>query len=348
MHLPPKVLFKFVYIDEKITKDLEVEKMKRIALLLAAIFFTANINLKVFAEEIASLKEQAGITPDSILYPIDKALDDLKISIATTEEKKVEAMTEVAQERLGESQVLIEKGKEEAANTSIEEYQQKINEAAEVVENINNTTNTTNEEQEEKQNKDVNEIGSIVLNRQEKAIEVLKEIQKKVGEESKESISKVIEMQVAKKEAVKNMVQKRHELNISRQAMQQAKIELKKAIKTGNEDLINKARENLVAKEELFKGAKAELQKSQELKKNIKIINKELKKEAIKNIKEEAKKKTITNEEEKKTIHAINVVLKTKKEKKEHKENNKKTKMKEKKIKPHYNTEENTNQTENN
>ncbi|EYE87855.1 hypothetical protein Q428_11110 [Fervidicella metallireducens AeB] len=317
--------------------------MKRIALLLAAIFFTANINIKVFAEETSTLKDQAGITPDSILYPIDKALDDLKISISTTEEKKVEAITDVAQERLGESQVLIEKGKEDIANTSIDEYKQKINEAVEVIENVNNTTN------DEKAEKDIDKIGSIVLSKQEKAIEVLKEIQNKVGEESKESITKVIEMQVAKKEAVKNMVQKRHELNISRQAMQQAKIELEKAIKTGNDDLINKARESLLAKEELFNGAKDELKKSQEAKKNINNINKELKKEAVKDIKEEAKKKTITKEEKKRAIQAINVVSKTKNEKKEHKVKEiRKTKLKGKAEKLYNDTEEKMNETYNN
>ncbi|WDC84567.1 DUF5667 domain-containing protein [Caloramator sp. mosi_1] len=78
----------------------------------------------------------AGITPDSILYPVDKLIDEVKISLTFDEEKKAEVTADVAEERLVEAQVMAEEGKEELVKTTVEEYQNKMNDAQEIVQNI--------------------------------------------------------------------------------------------------------------------------------------------------------------------------------------------------------------------
>ena len=65
-----------------------------------------------------------------------------------------------------------------------------------------------------------------------------------------------IEMQAAKKEAVANMVEKRHMLNTARQEYQLVKINLEQVKKSGDEVAIKAAQEQLKVKEDLYKVAK--------------------------------------------------------------------------------------------
>jgi hypothetical protein len=226
--------------------------MKKLRILLTGIFVTLNIATPVLAEgETISFKEEAGITPDSMLYPVDKIIDEASVALTFDEEKKVEVLTEIAEERLGESEVMAEEGKQDLVEEALAEYEENMNEAVEVLDNIiegaqkedekdvlvDETTELTDEELAdiEKEQDEIEKLNELLTQQQEKSIEVLEELQDTVSDEAKTKLEQVIEMQVAKKEAVAKLVQKRHEFNEQKKALNMAKVQFKKASKTGVE-----------------------------------------------------------------------------------------------------------------
>lgn len=227
--------------------------MKRIALFVAAITVSLSITGKVFAEgETASYKENAGITPDNaILYPIDKAIDNLKINIASGDESKAEALTDVALERLGESEVMADKEKTELSTEALKDYSNKINEAQEKVEDAVDKTSVDNEADKEKLAK-LESLETKITEQQKKSIEVLKSLESKLPEKAKETISMVIEMQTAKKEAIVAVLNERKVLVENKQAVKDAEKKLDEAKKLGDEQAIKAAEDILKQKQEAY------------------------------------------------------------------------------------------------
>lgn len=54
--------------------------MKKTTSLIVGLLLTFSVGIAK-ANDI-TLKDQAGITPDSILYPVDKAIDELSIALS--------------------------------------------------------------------------------------------------------------------------------------------------------------------------------------------------------------------------------------------------------------------------
>jgi hypothetical protein len=78
--------------------------MKKIAILIATVLVLGGISTRTYAAEVTtettpvadsvvSYKDEAGITPDSLLYTIDKAVDDLRIVLASSTEKEATVIT---------------------------------------------------------------------------------------------------------------------------------------------------------------------------------------------------------------------------------------------------------------
>ncbi|MFL0195011.1 DUF5667 domain-containing protein [Clostridium sp. WILCCON 0269] len=258
--------------------------MKKIALFVTALAVSLSIGGRVLADtDTATLADKAGITPDNtILYPIDKSIDDLKISMASDDDKKAQALADVAEERLGESEVMNDKGKIDLANQTMNEYNDKITEAQNNVEDdidkaSNSTTDNTTKLDELKK------LETTITDRQMKSIEVLKNIESKVSGNAKETIAQVIEMQTKKKEAIAAVIKERQTLLQNKKAVKEAEKNLKQAKKTGDEQAIKAAEDTLT---------KAQLTLTTQNKKFTQVI--EAKKEAMKGgvgqLKKEAKK----------------------------------------------------------
>ncbi|KRQ86204.1 hypothetical protein ABG79_02045 [Caloramator mitchellensis] len=277
--------------------------MKKI--IVFAVSLIISFNLTIAHAETQEVN--AGITPDSILYPIDKLVDEVKIALADDSQEKIEVITTVAEERLSEAQVMAEEGKEELTKTTVEEYQSKMDDAQSefktIIDNENQTTEVKSEE--------IDKIKEQIDAKYKKSIEVLTKIQEKVSENAKPTIQKVIELQTAKKEAVVNMVEKRHELNTARKALNEAEEMLKAAIESNNEDEIKKASELLNTAKSSFEAKKAELKSAMEAKKQV-MKNKELKKEVKNTLKQEVKNGTITKQEAKEVRKMVNGNLENK------------------------------------
>lgn len=261
--------------------------MKKVAILVASILIAGNFGVKVFADEVTtSYKEQAGITPDSILYPIDTAVDNLRVTLTSSEEKEAALLTDIAEERLGESEVMAEENKIEEAEKALEDYNEKITEAADKLQEI---VNTTDENVGEEEQAKIDELEKDIQEAQEDSLEILDDIQEKVGEENSEVVDKIIETQTAKKEAVAAFVKERHELNAARKNLKMAEVELKKIEKSGDAEAAKKAEEALVQYQEAYNQAKTELNTAFEKKQQaVKKVTEE-KEESKDNTTEEAK-----------------------------------------------------------
>ncbi|HSQ87526.1 DUF5667 domain-containing protein, partial [Romboutsia sp.] len=205
--------------------------MKKLrSILLTGVFVTLNISTTAFAKEkIISFKEEAGITPDSILYPIDKLMEKTSLALKFDEEKKVKTLTEIAQERLGESEVMAEEGKQDLVEEALKGYEESIHETTELIDNIveevqnidnedmieDEATELTEEELADidKEEDKIENLKEELTNQQGQSIEVLGQLQDTVSDEAKVKLQQVLEMQIAKKEAVTNLVEKVHEFN---------------------------------------------------------------------------------------------------------------------------------------
>ncbi len=99
--------------------------MKRIFILtISALIFLGS---GVKAEETISLKDQAGITPDSILYSVDTVLENISLNL-TVDKDKPEQLLDILNERLGEIEVLAEKNEDELVEKTLNDYNNTVEE----------------------------------------------------------------------------------------------------------------------------------------------------------------------------------------------------------------------------
>jgi F0F1-type ATP synthase membrane subunit b/b' len=254
---------------------MEEFKMKKIAILVASVLVLGGFSTRTFAAEantqttqpaeaVVSYKEEAGVTPDSLLYVIDKAVDDLRVVLAGSEEKEAAVNADIAEERLGESEVMAEEGKVELAQKALEEYNNAITEAAAklqaVVVNLGATSEEAVEEDtDSKLEQSIADLEKAIQGVQEKSLVVLDSLKDVVAEESVEAVEDVIEEQTTHKEAVAKFVAERHEFNAAKKSLNMAKVALKKIEKSGNEADIKAAQDKLTAAQTEYMTAQTEL-----------------------------------------------------------------------------------------
>jgi hypothetical protein len=228
--------------------------MKKIVLFVAAAAVSLSIGGKAFADtNTATLVDKAGITPDhTILYPIHKIIDNLRISLAFGDGKKAEAIAKVAEERLGESEVMADKGKYDLSIQSLNEYNDKITEAQDKLENaIDKASNDTTDSAIKLDQLKAAE--STIDNDQTYSIEVLKNIENKVSENAKETIAQVIELQTRKKEAIVAIIKERQTLLQDKNAVKDAENSLEQAKKSSDEQAVKTAEDALKQAQDALK-----------------------------------------------------------------------------------------------
>ena len=97
----------------------------------------------VEAEQIVQQAvEDAGVTPDSILYPIETTIDDARLALTTDDAAKAELAVEIADERLAEATVMIEENMTEEASIAQEQHDEAIATAETAVEAIESDGDT--------------------------------------------------------------------------------------------------------------------------------------------------------------------------------------------------------------
>lgn len=257
--------------------------MKKIAILVATVLVLGGISTRTYATEVntetkqaaetvASYKDEAGITPDSLLYTIDQAIDNLRVVLASNTEKKATVMAGIAEERLGESEVMAEKGDAELAEEALKEYNAKITEASDKLQEVVNSTEvaapvTTEENPNEKLEKSITDLEKAIQEVQEKSLVVLDNLKQVIPKESVETVKGVIEDQTTHKEAVAKFVAERHGFNAAKKTLNMANIALKKVEKSGSEADIKAAQDKLTAAQSAYMLAKTDLNAAFEAKK---------------------------------------------------------------------------------
>lgn len=291
--------------------------MKKLAIIMTLAVAFSTVGATAFADEAVSLQSEAGIKPDSILYPIDTAIDNLKVTLASSDEDKAEVLSEIAEERLGESEAMTEEGKTDLATEALEEYNENMTEAVDI---LNDAIENSEDTADKSDLDDLAEIEKEIIDKQKTSIEVLKLVENKVSENAKETIAKVIEMQTAKHEAMLTISEKREQLNSIKSELEDLKAQLEIAKQAGDTDAIATLEEQIKLQQETLLIAKEEVKQALEEKK---AVNKEVnvgksKQEQSKEVKPEQVKKE-DNQTEAKTKDT------TKKVEEKSKENSKPT-----------------------
>ena len=98
-----------------------------------------GIILTAFILPIVTAHEEAidpGVTPDSFLWGLDKALDNLNLLLTLNPTEKAIKGIEIARERLGELKVMVEKNKLEAAEKSKDEEVKVLSKVKDIISKI--------------------------------------------------------------------------------------------------------------------------------------------------------------------------------------------------------------------
>jgi len=147
--------------------------------------------------------EEAGVTPDSLLWGLERAIERVSLALTFNKAKKVNKRLTYAKERLLEVKEMTEKGKPEeagkAAQAHAEDMQEAEKELAEVVEEEGETE----------------EVKSLE-NKFERHIQVLERVQKKLQEKGVDAPGIQIALNNAK--AKRNIAQAREQLKEARKA----------------------------------------------------------------------------------------------------------------------------------
>ena len=264
--------------------------MKKITILVASVVMTLSIGGTTFAANTATLKDRAGITPDSILYPADKTVDSIKVTLCFSDETKADKLSQIAQERLGESEVMVSKNKKELADTALNDYQSNMDAAENKIEDAINNNQTVDNQDKLKR---LEYIESKITDKQKKSLDVLAALQNKVGDKAKDVVAKVIEMQTAKRDAILALRKERTVYNTTKKQCNEAKAAIEKAKKSGDETTIKAAEDLLQQKQQALDIEKQNLTKAIETKKEASKISVG---KLIKETKEQTKKDSQNNE----------------------------------------------------
>lgn len=218
--------------------------MKKISILVCSIMISLGLSSVAYASGDVSMRDKAGITPDSSLYFIQKVYDNLRIKFAGDDINKAVVLSNISEEKLGESEIMVDKNKPELAEKSLQDYNNYINQSIEIVENVEKNKDDLTADKTEKLNK----LEDGLENKEMNSIEVLKQIEAKLPDKAKAVIENVIEMQTAKKAAIIALRTERVALNDAKKLYNQAKQQLKLAQQADDSAAIAKAKEDLNTK----------------------------------------------------------------------------------------------------
>ncbi|GKU26108.1 DUF5667 domain-containing protein [Clostridium folliculivorans] len=249
--------------------------MKKKYVLALSLMFSLSFSVPAFAADTTTnkttdYKSYAGLTPNSIFYPLDKAIENIQLRFTKDPNKKIEKLLEIQKERLGEIQTLVEKDKKNLVPIALEglEYatSQTQTETAKIITDTNvskpitdsdtttsdNTTTAGSTSELDKEIAAIDSTTKSIENTNTDSIEILDSIKDQLPQEEQDKLSAVVEMQKQKKEAVKQMVSAIHDLNTARKQVNEANKALKDATKSGDSSAIAKAQETLNVANEAF------------------------------------------------------------------------------------------------
>lgn len=125
-----------------------------------------------------------GMTPDSLLYGLDKAYERIQLILARDEASKAKLHLEFAAERIAETKAMADKGRPEYIPDLTEEYEVSINKSQEIAETA------------QRLDRDVTKVNELVAIATSVHLEVLEEVYKKVPEQAKPALQRAMNSSV--------------------------------------------------------------------------------------------------------------------------------------------------------
>ncbi len=142
------------------------------------------------AEEMDTTLPDPGITPDSPIYGLDKAVEGLELAFTFGEENKARVHYKFAKERLAEAEKMAVEDKPELAEEVMGDYEKEL-------------TETESEmEKAVARGKNVTQLAEHVATMTAKHLEVLQRVYDKVPEQAKAAIAHAMEVSVRKQVGV--------------------------------------------------------------------------------------------------------------------------------------------------
>jgi len=99
------------------------------------------MSVSVFADtttptttEVIITTQEPGITPDSLLYSLDKLMEKIQLALISDAVNEAETLAKIAQERLAESNAMAEKSEVELTQKALEEYKTNLTQAVTLIE----------------------------------------------------------------------------------------------------------------------------------------------------------------------------------------------------------------------
>ena len=121
-------------------------KTKLMPVLLLGMLMVSLMGSFVLAADDV-LDVDAGVAPDSALYVLDTLADDVNLALTFNDADKAELAVEIAEERLAETEVMIEIGDADAADEAQVEHDESIADAEKALEEIDSDGSVENSEE---------------------------------------------------------------------------------------------------------------------------------------------------------------------------------------------------------
>src|SRR5690554_5271414 len=115
---------------------------KKVAALLLTTFLTTSTFGTALASGGQDIRSTAGITPDSIIYKVDRYVEKIQLVFTGDAVKHAAILTQLAEERLAEAQVMSEEGKMELAQQAANEYTETVDIATESIQEMVDEANS--------------------------------------------------------------------------------------------------------------------------------------------------------------------------------------------------------------
>lgn len=168
--------------------------MKKI-ILISAITISLALPMQAFASEIgATPTVEPGITPDSLLYPVDQVVEKIELGFVDDGVSKATELTDIAEERLAEAVEMIESDETDLAQSTLESYEKALSD-------LNDELDTAIETGE-----NVLPVMEEIQSGREETEQVIEEVISDLPKEQQEEISNVIEEEQSELESTTEAV----------------------------------------------------------------------------------------------------------------------------------------------
>lgn len=184
-------------------------------------------------------EQQAGITPDSPIYSLERLIESVQVALTFSTDSKAELLVSIANERLAEAEVMTEKNKQELVKKVMQAYTKTIDDAKEKI------------KEAVEDNKDVTAVLQEVTIIEQTADKVVIKATGVIPQEYADELKTTITNQVKGTLAVQAYVIAKSGMADAKKKVELAKDDLKSAIASNDTAKVKAAQEALIKAEQV-------------------------------------------------------------------------------------------------